>query len=91
MRFRVTLFWNDAGKKRVRTSMGSDSTPLNSNNNASSWVMKGRQLACKMNLQDEQVTESIDVPPISILNAVSFDAMVDPEITMVHAGTRLMR
>jgi hypothetical protein len=44
-----------------------------------------------MNFQNEQVTETIDVPPISILNAVSFDAIGDGEITMVDVGTRLMR
>lgn len=90
MRFRITLFWNAAEKKRVCTSIGSDSTPSNSNM-SSSWVMRGRKFACKMNFQNEQVTETIDVPPISILNAVSFDAIGDGEITMVDVGTRLMR
>jgi len=40
---------------------------------------------------DDAINDTIDVPPVSILNAVEFDMVDTPEITMVNVHTRGMR
>jgi len=56
----------------------------------SEWIMKGRQRACRYHVGHDEIQEKIDVPPVSILNAVSFDTL-EAEISMLDADTRLMR
>lgn len=74
----------------------------NSNDNNSDddvWVMEGRQRACRRtwNINNNQpesstIKEMIDVPPVSILNAVEFETVDDgPEITMTNPQTRSLR
>ena len=57
----------------------------------SEWTMKGRQRACRFHVGDDEIQETIDVPPVSILNAVSFDTVEGAEISMLDRDTRLMR
>lgn len=83
MRFRITLFWNDI--PHHQRSDGNEKSP------SSSWAMQGRQLARKQCLKDDNVLEAVDVPPVSILNAVSFELVGAPEVSMLHPETRLMR
>ena len=84
MRFRITMFWNDQNGEQL-SGRSSDNTLLESE-----WAMKGRQRACRYTVGSDEVLETIDVPPISILNAVSFDS-IDAEVTMLDHATRLMR
>ena len=102
MRFRLTLFWNDVlavGPVTSRTttfpSENSSSVSLHSSRQQpsaeSEWIMKSRQRACRYHVGDDQILETIDVPPVSILNAVSFDSVEGAEISMLDPDTRLMR
>jgi len=57
------------------------------------WQMHGRQKAVEKELlsQDEHL-QTIDVPPVSILNvAGSFDTIGSPEVCMLRESDRLMR
>jgi hypothetical protein len=83
MRFRLTLFWNDLKKDKTGG--------VESGNDDSEWIMKGRQRACRHDLNDEAVKETVDVPPVSILNSVSFETMGETEVAMLDFETRLMR
>jgi hypothetical protein len=81
MRFRITLFWND---KRTRNNgeAGKFTT----------WTMEGRQMACLQIVNDNKTRmETVDVPPVSILNAVSFELVGSPEVSMLDEDDRLMR
>ena len=104
MRFRITLFWNDV--LMVDPSINTDTTTttpcedsvagsLHSSSRKASaeseWIMKGRQRACRYHVGGDQILETVDVPPVSILNAVSFDTVEGAEITMIDTDTRLMR
>jgi hypothetical protein len=81
MKFRVTLFWNieeeDDHSDVVDGAEERDFTTLKRQHPSSSslvWNMKGRQKACLYELsKGETHIREIDVPPISILNAVSFE------------------
>lgn len=90
MRFRVTLFWNDLSKRgKHRHQMPKSPTRKLE---PGEWTMKGRQRACRHDINDEaNILETVDVPPVSILNAVTFDTLGEAEITMLDENTRLMR
>lgn len=68
MRFRLTLFWTDR-KSAVSPTSGSSEDV---------WTMEGRQRAHRSRIvgNDGAARETIDVPPVSILNAVEFEAVV---------------
>ena len=89
VRFRLTLFWTDDAKKDV-------TSPSKANKNIQPdtvWEMAGRQRAHlkTWDKQESMVKEMIDVPPVSILNAVEFETVDAPEITMTNTQTRSMR
>jgi len=56
----------------------------------SMWVMAGRRAAYKRKIA-EASTDMIDVPPISILNADSFEVIGQPEIQLLQEDRHLMR
>ena len=92
MKFRVTMFWEsndstDSGQQKNNNDQN-DNTPTTT----TSWVMEGRQRAYRKITHDEtMVKEIIDVPPVSILNAVELETVGDPEVTMINCRTRTMR
>ena len=53
------------------------------------WQMAGRSVACKKKVSDHPEEELLDVPPLSILNADSFEVIGAPEVTLL--GERLYR
>mmetsp|Transcript_7392 Transcript_7392/g.16758 ORF Transcript_7392/g.16758 Transcript_7392/m.16758 type:complete len:465 (-) Transcript_7392:136-1530(-) len=91
MRFRLTLFWNDHPKDAESSS--STKAKNHASGGGGAWAMEGRQRAHrnKWNHQDSTVEETIDVPPVSIMNAVEFETVDPPEIMMVNTQTRSMR
>jgi hypothetical protein len=81
MKFRITIFWTD--KRTENGRKGSKST---------SWTMEGRQVARRHIVTDnKQIMETVDVPPVSILNAVSFELVGSPEVSMLDEDSRFMR
>lgn len=85
MRFRVTLFWND-------TEGGKEPKNYSTSPQSSEWTMKGRRRAVRTDWSDEAVVlETVDVPPISVLNAVSFNELGGAEVTMIDRETRQLR
>ena len=86
MRFRVTLFWEEDDYKNEDKS---DSTTSNKCDNDINdiWVMEGRQKALLTPIHHENRTtkDLIDVPPVSIMNAVEFETVDTPAITMLDA------
>jgi len=91
MRFRITLFWNDRGDRNNSGSLSLGDDSERSQHAKSEWTMKGRQRACRYDLNEEAVVETVDVPPVSILNAVSFDTVEGAEVSMLDSKTRYMR
>ena len=129
MKFRVTLFWNDAppppgqaqelvGEKKQGIDSDIHVVPngpyVNANANANAnvnanagtkstgtsakeakkgpsiWIMSGRRNAYEKNLSST-TSKTIDIPPVSILNADSFETIGHPEVTLMKKETRLMR
>jgi len=58
---------------------------------ASFWQMHGRQRAVQREHKDAGLVDEIDVPPLSILNVVTFDTIGAPDVCMLRDDTRLMR
>lgn len=88
MRFRLTLFWDD------NDDSISHNNELPKQSREEGWVMEGRQRATKIlssSVHETGTKETIDVPPISILNAVEFETVDAPEIVMINKQTRSMR
>lgn len=93
MRFRATLFWNDMTNDKDGDEIDTQATTPDKKRSKSQpfmWAMNGRQHACLKELDVSNVRQ-IDVPPLSILNAVSFDVIGQPEISFVKEETKLMR
>lgn len=98
MRARLTIFWNDDSSSSPR-SKKSTSTIDHGDNDV--WVMDGRQRAYRKTWSIDKghdvggssvVKEMVDVPPVSILNAVEFKIVDDvPDIVMLDQQTRSMR
>ena len=93
MRFRITLFWNDEDTTNTISNNQNGRSTSNTDipRRHSVWVMEGRQRACRKDLNNDQVKEMIDVPPVSILNATKFETVGIPEIIMASEHNRLMR
>ena len=101
MKFRVTLYWNDDPPTKADATTNSyiphtdeqgDNVTTNAriNRSRSIWVMVGRSAAIKKKISDIP-TDTIDVPPVSILNADSFEVIGQPEVQLLREDTRLMR
>jgi len=89
-KFRVTLFWNDVNVKYSDWD-GNMVKHDRSVKRDSSFKMMGRGRA----ILDEDAscdnTRKLDIPPVSILNAESFDVISRPEVHLLREDTKLMR
>lgn len=87
-KFRVTLFWNDDDY-----SDGSDASAHGHNgvvrNNSYTMLSRGR--AVLDNDASEVNNSKVDIPPVSIVNAESFDVIGRPEVNVLREDTKLMR
>ena len=97
MKFRVTLFWNsdeisDTDTTAQKESQnGSSSSSSNGNKKGTSfWVMNGRSRAYQSQMS-ELSCKFINVPQLSILNAVTFDVIGAPEVACLNEKQKLMR
>jgi hypothetical protein len=88
MTFRVTLFWNDQTPEEETDDLDSVST-----RSSSVWQMHGRQRAFQKEImKDSQAyNREVEVPPVSILNVVTFDTIGSPEVSLLREDTKLMR
>mmetsp|Transcript_24158 Transcript_24158/g.35802 ORF Transcript_24158/g.35802 Transcript_24158/m.35802 type:complete len:508 (-) Transcript_24158:225-1748(-) len=101
MRFRLTLYWNDEknNEDELEFPCGTPPSPKTRkktqerrNSSNTMWVMEGRQCACRKQMTNENsILEMVDVPPVSILNAVHFDTVGAPEVCMLDEDERLLR
>lgn len=91
MKFRLTIFWNDDKKRNCKHSVDKERVQ---------WVMDGRQRAYARSTEkgrqtaqpeDDEPDAVIDVPPVSILNAIELGDADAAEIDMIDPRTRLMR
>ena len=82
MKFRVTIFWN-APTKQEHDAMGTQGYGTYDAKNKRVWTMHGRQRAYQRELTEMLDINLLYVPPISILNAVDFTVMGEPEICLV--------
>lgn len=89
--FRVTMFWNDDTSLRgVDDFEGLDSNDSVSVGPHRLYEMRGRSKAVPVRGEkDDAAGLSIDVPPISILNVVTFDTIGSPEIALLRADSGL--
>ena len=88
MTFRVTMYWN-AIDADFENDM-EDGAASVSTRNSRTWTMLGRQKAYVQEARDTP-TQTVDVPPISILNVVTFDTIGSPEVSLLREDTKLMR
>lgn len=88
MTFRISIFWNadDADED----SDGDVDSISVSSRSRTAWSMHGRQQAFEKEIKDIPV-KAVNVPPVSILNAATFDTIGSPEVSMLHEDTKLMR
>lgn len=89
MRFRATIFWN--APKPNLTEQTEEGYGLHGTAKKV-WAMHGRQRAYERELNDIYPdSRLVYVPPLSILNAVDFEALGDAEVCLVDEESRLMR
>ena len=86
MTFRISIFWN-ADDDEEDSDVDGDSVSARSK---TTWSMHGRQQAFEKELKDVPV-KAVNVPPVSILNVVTFDTIGAPEVSMLREETKLMR
>mmetsp|Transcript_21711 Transcript_21711/g.37280 ORF Transcript_21711/g.37280 Transcript_21711/m.37280 type:complete len:458 (-) Transcript_21711:1764-3137(-) len=86
MKFRVTLFWNDPPPTWTVEAV----EKKRKNVQQYIWAMAGRATAYKKKMSGTP-DEMLHIPPISILNADSFDIIGSPEVQLLREDTRLYR
>ena len=84
MKFRITIFWN-APSQKEHEEMSTSGYGNYDAKNKKVWTMHGRQRAYQKELP-EIIDNSnlVYVPPVSILNALSFKVEGDPEICLIN-------
>lgn len=96
MKFRVTLFWNvDDEEDNGSDNADEYSVSTRSTSQNGVYVMHGRgraslkaQAAATSDIDSGSI---IDVPPLSIINAESFQAIGAPDVSMLREDDKLMR
>ena len=88
--FRVTIFWNDHHQHQQQQQESDDDDLSASFQTHASWQMSGRRQAVQRETREIPL-KTIEVPPVSILNAVTFEIIGSPDVTMLREDTRLMR
>ena len=87
MKFRVTIFWNSPEERDEEVGYG-----MNNPMNKKVWAMYGRQRAYKRDLTEITNDNTIVyVPPVSILNAVDFEVLGEPEVCQINEEENLMK
>ena len=98
--FRVTIFWNDQNDSSSDNNSNSDNNDTDEDADSSnssgasqrhaSWHMNGPSRAVQREAKEIPL-KTIEVPPVSILNAITFDVIGSPDVVMLREDTRLMR
>lgn len=89
MRFRVTVFWNRPDKEVDDQEIGYG---MHNSLNRKVWTMYGRQRAYEREIQEvPEEAGFVYVPPVSILNAVDFQVLGEPEVCLVSKSKKLMK
>ena len=89
MRFRVTVFWNSPDKEVDDKEIGYG---MHNPHNRKVWTMYGRQRAYERELKDvPKGSRIVYVPPVSIMNAIDFEILGEPEVCLVNESKRLMK
>lgn len=87
MKFRVTIFWNNPDETDTNLGYG-----MNNPYNKKVWKMHGRQRAYQTELSEVGAEDKIVyVPPVSILNAVDFEFLGEPEVCQLNSEENLMK
>jgi hypothetical protein len=93
--FRITLFWNEDVGVTSSRSVGANNDDAESASSSGtrkvSWTMRGRQIAVQLEEKNESEEQTVDIPPISILNVVTFDTIGEPEVALLREDTGLWR
>ena len=101
MTFRVSMFWNDLVEEELDLAeVEDDENETNNNNNNNEtipqaptthteWQMQGRRKAYERILKDDNILHSVDVPPLSLLNVVTFDVIGAPEVCVLREQQRM--
>jgi hypothetical protein len=89
--FRVTVFWNapdspDENDNNSNVGSNEDMSVASK----TEWQMHGRQEAFKKELKDLPLA-TVEVPPVSILNVVTFETIGQPQVSMLNETEKLMR
>ena len=89
MTFRVTMFWNDIEKVEEAASVSGDNPATTTEGTAkpkqmTEWVMSGRRMAYERLTKDDTILKTVDVPPLSLLNVVTFDVIGQPEVCVLR-------
>jgi len=87
MTFRLSIFWNAEDEDEDADDADSASA---SSRSRTTWSMHGRQQAFEKEIKDIPL-KAVNVPPVSILNVVTFDTIGSPEVSMLRDDNKLMR
>ena len=92
MKFRLTVFWS-APTDQEHAQMATTGYGTYDASNKRVWKMEGRQRAYQKELDEIIAPGSnlVYVPPISILNAVDFSLVGEPEVCLVDEAQKRMK
>jgi len=94
MTFRVTMFWEDVQHEELSVPQvddaGGQRETQDTNELHTEWTMSGRRKAYERIVQDDNILHVVDVPPISLLNVVTFDVIGHPEICVLRQQERVL-
>ena len=83
------MFWNDIEKVEEAASVSGDNPATTTEGTAkpkqmTEWVMSGRRMAYERLTKDDTILKTVDVPPLSLLNVVTFDVIGQPEVCVLR-------
>ena len=81
------MFWDDEEEEFDEGAVmmdGSGGNNNTNNNKHTEWTMEGRRKAYERLITDDSIVKKVDVPPISLLNVVTFDVIGQAEVCVLR-------
>ena len=79
----------DDAKNSTNIIAGSGTNNKTAPKRMTEWSMNGRRKAYERVTTDDTILDSIDVPPVSLMNVSTFDVIGQPEVCVLQQQERI--